>query len=164
MSIIKNVQRLSEAKKDDLATTPLVQSTKVAFATVYAFYVKVQAYHWNVEGLEFFNHHMMFQKIYEDVYDSIDPLAEHIRTLGATAPSGMSSIVRLSTVNDEDTVPSAKQMVKVLLEDSEKVIAALNDTMAHAEKENKQGLMNFIAARIEAHNKWAWFLRATSKE
>lgn len=32
---------------------------------------------------------------------------------------------------------------------------------AHAE--GNQGMMDFLAGRLDAHAKWAWFLRATSK-
>ncbi len=38
---------------------------KIAFASQYAFAIKAQNFHWNVEGIDFYQKHKMFQKIYE---------------------------------------------------------------------------------------------------
>ena len=51
-------------------TNPL----KIAFADTYAFYVKAQNYHWNVEGVLFKQLHAFFEEIYEDVFGSIDSI------------------------------------------------------------------------------------------
>ena len=52
----------------------LQQALKIAFASEFAFYLKAHYFHWNVEGPLFPQLHKLFGKIYEEVYDSIDPL------------------------------------------------------------------------------------------
>mgnify|MGYP005834843635 CR=1 FL=1 len=133
-------------------------------ATVFAFYLKCHNYHWNVDGPLFYTYHNMFRDISDDVYSSVDKFAEHLRTFGTYAPGGLSRFAELSKVDDATTShPSAKEMVNQLLADSEIVLTSLNACMAAAEKQNAQGLMNFLGERIEQHQKWAWFLRASSK-
>ena len=55
-------------------------------------------------------------------------------------------------------------MIQELLEDNEKIIEILNGTFASADNENRQGIADFIAGRIEAHQKHAWMLRSFLKE
>jgi starvation-inducible DNA-binding protein len=142
----------------------LKQSLKESLATVFALYVKAQNFHWNVEGPNFFEYHKLFGEIYEDVYGSVDPLAEHVRALDSYTPGSFKRFTELSQIEDEVNIPSAKKMITKLLVDNEKTIEVLNKTMKLAEKHNKQGLMNYLGERIELHNKWSWFLRASSKE
>lgn len=142
----------------------LVKSMKVALATVFSFYLKAHNFHWNVEGPNFHEYHTMFQKIYEDVYGSVDVFAEQIRALDDFAPGSYKRFGELSKVADEIKVPTGLVMVERLLADNEIVIEALNEAMKLATTHNKQGLMNFLGERIDQHNKWGWFLRATKKD
>jgi starvation-inducible DNA-binding protein len=142
----------------------LKQQLKVTLATVFSFYLKAHSFHWNVEGSDFFQLHLLFEKIYSDVYESIDDLAERIRTLGTYAPSGLSRMSELSTIPDVKTVLTSTEMVDVLLSDNAAVLKELNASFAQAQAQKKQGLMNFLADRIDAHEKWGWFLRSTNKQ
>ena len=38
-------------------------------------YVQAHGYHWNIEGQDFKQYHEFLLEIYEDVYDSIDPIS-----------------------------------------------------------------------------------------
>jgi DNA-binding ferritin-like protein len=44
---------------------------KTAFASEYAFALKAQNFHWNVEGASFPQLHKLFEKIYKEVYTSL---------------------------------------------------------------------------------------------
>lgn len=137
---------------------------KETLATVFGFYLKCHNYHWNVDGPAFYNLHKMFRDIAEDTYESIDVFAEQLRAVGSYSPGGLKRFAELSKVDDAATAHiSGKEMVAQLLADSETVIASLNACMKEAEKQNAQGLMNFLGERIDQHNKWAWFLRASNK-
>lgn len=141
----------------------LVKSLKVSLATVFTFYLKVHFFHWNVEGEDFYQYHKLFEKIYEDVYDSVDPMAEEVRALAKYVPGSLTRYIELSKVKDEIKVPTGAVMVERLLADNDTVIDCLNDTMEKAQSANEQGLMNFLADRLDKHKKWGWFLRSTQK-
>lgn len=143
---------------------PLISSLKVALASVFALYIKTHGYHWNVEGSDFPQLHAFFGEQYEEIYESIDPLAEHIRALDAYAPMAMERFIELSRVKSELGRKSSTEMVAQLLTDHEIVIAVLATAAKEAQARNKQGLLNFLAARIEQHEKYRWQLRATSKK
>lgn len=136
---------------------------KTAFASEYAFALKAQNFHWNVEGASFPQLHMLFEKIYDDIYAGIDTFAEQLRALQLYTPAGLQKFSMLSVVDDENDVPDQGTMVAELLQDSEKMANIFRITYEMAEQAGDHGLANFLAERQDIHKKYSWQLRATLK-
>lgn len=141
----------------------LQKAAKIAFASQFTFYLKAHFFHWNVEGILFQELHSLFEKIYEEVYDSVDDFAEKIRAIHAYAPGSNSRFSLLSYIEDETTVPTGEQMVNELLEDSDNMVLILKRVYDIAEREGEHGFSNFLAERMDAFRKHSWMLRATTK-
>ena len=136
---------------------------KIAFADTYAFYVKAQNYHWNVEGPMFAMYHEFFGKIYEEVGGAIDQFAEEIRAQNAYAPGAFSRFSELTNIRDEVLIIKPEQMVATLFSDNATVLASLQRARDVADKYGENGLVNFIEERLDQHKKHAWMLRASMK-
>ena len=142
----------------------LVTSLKVLLANQTFMYYKTHSYHWNIEGIEFSQYHDFFANIYEDIYGSIDPTAENIRKLDAYTPISLGELYRYKTVEENEIrVDLISDMLATLIVDNDKVIASLNRVFALGTRENKQGLCDFIAGRLDTHEKHAWMLKASAK-
>ena len=142
----------------------LTDLLKTLLGTQFAHYAKAHAFHWNVECADFYQYHKFFQKIYEDAYEAIDPIAEYIRSLDEYAPGSLERFLELSIIPGQTKVPRARLMIEELLADNEAMVGLLNDCFAAATKENKQDIANFIAERLSQTNKFAWQLRSTLKQ
>lgn len=143
----------------------LADDLKVLLATQYAFVIKSQFFHWNVEGPDFAQLHGFFGDIYEEVYDnSIDQTAEFIRILDDYTPGSFERFGELSQLQGQIKVPRAQLMLTELLADCQTVIDLLNQCFQSAEAENQQGIMDFLASRIDAMGKHRWMLRSFLKE
>ncbi len=136
---------------------------KIAFASQYAFAIKAQNFHWNVEGIDFYQKHKMFQKIYEETYGAVDDFAENIRKIKAYTPASLYRFSALSAVDDEVEVLEPQAMVAELLRDAEKMQEIMKHLFVEAEALGHHGLSNFLADRQDAFAKHAWFLRSTLK-
>jgi starvation-inducible DNA-binding protein len=141
----------------------LVEQMKVVLATTFGFYLKSHFFHWNVEGTNFPEYHKFFQKIYEDAFDAIDGIAEHIRTLDAYAPGSFERLKQLSKIQDELNIPPAMSMITKLMSDNDIVIDELKAAEKLATEQNMVGLANFLQDRVDMHAKWGWQLKATAK-
>jgi starvation-inducible DNA-binding protein len=141
----------------------LRNALKITFASEFSFYLKSHYFHWNVEGMFFKQFHDLFGDIYEEVQESIDVFAEQIRSVGGYVPGSFERFSVLSRIDDETSVPSADDMTRILLEDSEKMAKLFQTVFKIAEAQNEQGLCDFLAARLDAHRKHSWMLRATLK-
>lgn len=140
-------------------------SLKNCLANTFVMYFKTHAFHWNVEGIHFSQYHDFFANLYEDLYSSIDPLAENIRKLGEYAPPSLTELYTSSTLTENSLIvgDNIKQMLNSLVVDNNQVIDCLNKTFALATDANEQGLADFIAQRIDIHKKHAWMLTSSLK-
>ena len=142
----------------------LVQALKTVLANHYAFSLKAQNFHWNVEGPDFFQYHGLFEKIYDEVYDSVDTIAERVRTLGAYTPGSFSRYSELSQIEDQVEIPNAQSMIQKLLADIQVIQTSVKMCYDLAEQTGNHGLSNLMAERQDAHDKHLWMLNATLKQ
>lgn len=154
--VITNAIALGNTMED------LINYLKAAFASEYAFYLKAQNFHWNVEGEYFQQMHELFGDIYEEVGDAIDPFAENIRKIQAYAPGSFGALNKISAVGGADVMPmDCHEMAQALLTDSENLEQMFAIAYEKADANKKYGLANFLADRQDAHAKHSWMLRAT---
>jgi starvation-inducible DNA-binding protein len=141
----------------------LIQKLKVAMADSIVFRLKTQQYHWNVEGPDFYEYHLLFQRIYEEVDESIDIFGEQIRTLDAYAPLSPKRIFDLTSIEDSAVSLKPLEMVRILYNDNNIVLNSVLDTYKIAEKFNELGLSNFLQDRLTAHKTHLYLLRSVLK-
>ena len=142
----------------------LADSLKTLLATEYAFSIKAQNFHWNVEGPDFAQMHEFFGELYEEVYGSVDKTAEYIRALGEYSPGSFERFGELSIISGQTKIPRTRLMIEELLANNGQMLDLLNETFQVATQENQQGIANFIAERIDAHQKHGWQLRSYLKD
>jgi starvation-inducible DNA-binding protein len=143
----------------------LSTAIKVLLANATVMYYKAHQFHWNVEGIEFTQYHEFFGDLYIDVYNSVDPIAELLRKLDEYAPVSIDELYKYKTLEEETTrVVLLSDILASLLKANEEVLASLNKVFTIANSEKQQGVCNFIADRIDTHQKHAWFLRASAKK
>ena len=141
----------------------LTNDLKTLLADAVTMYFVAHGYHWNVEGPDFSQYHSLFADIYEDVYSSIDTIAEDLRKLDEYAPFTLSKFIDLRTVESVEVAPNPKAMAKALLKVNEGVLVTIGKAFASATKANEQGIANFLAERENMHKKWHWQLTASTK-
>ncbi len=132
-----------------------------AVAETFTLYVKTQGYHWNVVGPTFHSLHEMFEGQYLELRDAADDLAERMRALGAMAPGSFTEFTSLSSIKDHEPTDDADQMVKNLAADHEAIARTMRPLVEVADDAGDAATADLITARLAAHEKAAWMLRAT---
>lgn len=156
---------ISEIMQDQeliIKVTNLVPTLQNLMANVVVFYASAHRAHWNVEGVDFIEYHELFANIYEDVYGSIDPMAELIRKLGAFPPS-LDEINDMASIEDDSATSDSRGLAIDLYMKNYGLITMLKNAFNVANAENEQGIANFIAERIDMHQTWDWQLTSSLK-
>lgn len=139
----------------------LSAALKIVLSNTFLMYQKAQIYHWNVEGPMFAQYHEFFADIYEELLPAIDIAAEQMRALNIYAPFNILDMIHSSTIEEDPAhIIKVSQMLNNLLRDNEEVIKSLDKAFSLAEQENKQGLLDFLAGRLDAHAKHHWMIKA----
>lgn len=141
----------------------LIELMKKVLADTFAFRLKAQYYHWNVEGPDFMQYHGLFSDLYTAADGNIDTIAEHIRALGAYAPGSLGRYQELTVIQDENTIPDAWEMINRIAEDNKKLHAGLMTAHRVADELGQRGVVNFLEGLIDANEKTQWMLRSTLK-
>jgi starvation-inducible DNA-binding protein len=133
-------------------------------ADTYTLYLKTHNFHWNVTGPMFQTLHLMFEQQYNELALAVDMIAERIRALGFPAPGTYKAFSKLSTIAEEDGVPSAEEMIKKLVAGQEAVVRTARATFPVVEKANDEPTADLLTQRMQVHEKTAWMLRSLLAE
>jgi starvation-inducible DNA-binding protein len=138
-------------------------TAKVALANTFVMYFKAHSFHWNVEGKNFAEMHGFFGDFYDEVYGAVDTMAEEIRACGYYAPRSLNELYNYKTVVDINQATNVNEMLMDLVQANATTLESLNKLFDTLTTAKKQGFANFIADRIDAHEKHGWMLRSFLK-
>ena len=80
------------------------------------FYQNVRGYHWNVKGQKFFELHLKFEELYNDLFIKIDDVAERILTLGHTPAHKFSAYLKEASLKESNEGANGIKAVGEILE------------------------------------------------
>ncbi len=129
-------------------------------ADSYTLYLKTHNYHWNVTGPQFNTLHQMFETQYSELALAVDEVAERIRALGEPAPGSYQAFAKLTSIEEEDGVPDAEEMVRQLVKGQEAVVRTAREAFRAAEAANDEPTADLLTQRMQVHEKNAWMLRS----
>ena len=142
----------------------LAELLKTLLATNFAYYLKAQYFHWNVEGPDFVQLHAFFAEVYDDAYGAIDKIAEYIRTLEEYTPGSLERFSELSQIPGQTKIPRARLMLEELGSDTEQMKQLVMQVFEVAQSEGREDIANFMAERQDAHGKWLWQIKSLLKD
>lgn len=124
-------------------------------------YVKTRNAHWNVVGPDFHAQHLFFETIYDALAETIDEIAERVRSIGHFAIGSMKEFLELTQLSETKPAKNDSQSyIKALLNDFESIIISIREDLDKIEKTGDAGTEDFLVSIMEAHEKTAWMLRA----
>jgi starvation-inducible DNA-binding protein len=134
----------------------------VLLADTHTLYLTTHGYHWNVTGPLFPALHTLFEQQYNELWLAVDQVAERIRSLDRPAPFGCSTFARQANVREGKAI-EAMAMLADLVAGHEAAAHTVRTLWPVAETAGDQATLDLLAARLSAHEKATWMLRATSK-
>ncbi|MGB3518667.1 MAG: Dps family protein [Elainellaceae cyanobacterium] len=138
----------------------IAQGLSKLLADTYTLYLKTHNFHWNVTGPMFRTLHLMFEEQYNELALAVDLIAERIRALGFPAPGTYKEFAALSSIGEEDGVPSAEDMIRKLVEGQEAVVCTARSLFATVDQSNDEPTADLLTQRMQVHEKTAWMLRS----
>ena len=129
-------------------------------ADSYTLYLKTHNYHWNVTGPMFNTLHVMFEQQYTELATAVDLIAERIRALGHPAPGSYRAYSKLTSIEEEEGVPDANQMIRDLVKGQEAVTRTARELFPTVDKASDEPTADLLTQRMQVHEKNAWMLRS----
>ncbi len=101
---------LNKEKSNELAN-----ALNDLLANYSVFYQNIRGFHWKIKGSNFFELHLKFEELYNDLFIKIDDLAERILTLGYEPNHNFSDYFKASKITEvTDTTNGIKGVQEIL--------------------------------------------------
>lgn len=124
------------------------------------FYMNVRGFHWNITGEKFFELHVKFEEIYDNILLKIDEIAERILTLGGTPIHGFSDYLRHSAIAEITNCSKGKEAVQHVLEGFGVLIRQQRQLLELAADASDEATNALMSDYIREQEKLVWMFSA----
>ncbi|MFB6319924.1 Dps family protein [Saccharicrinis sp. FJH54] len=145
---------------DKQKSVALSQKLNDLLANYQVFYMNVRGFHWNIKGEKFFELHVKFEELYNDLLIKVDELAERVLTLAETPVHSYSDYLENSEVKELKNVSDAQGTVGSVLDSFEILIKKQRDILDLSAEANDEGTNALMSDYIREQEKLVWMYSA----
>lgn len=146
---------LDKAKSKDLG-----EKLNKLLANYSVFYQNVRGYHWNIKGDTFFELHVKFEELYNDLLVKIDEVAERILTLGQSPSHRYTDYVKVSEIKESKRVSDGKVAVNQILDAFKAIISLQREILELSGEVEDEGTNALMSDYIREQEKLVWMYDA----
>lgn len=128
-------------------------------ADLNVFYRKLQNYHWNIKGKDFFVLHTKLEEYYDGVNEQIDEIAEHILTLNGQPMGTMKDYLEMTTLAEaKNEKVGCEVVITNVIADFTKLFKIVTDLKKKAEALEEYATSSLMDNYILDYSKKLWML------
>ncbi|MDB4088251.1 DNA starvation/stationary phase protection protein [Flavobacteriales bacterium] len=120
------------------------------------FYQNTRGFHWNIKGEKFFELHVKFEELYNDLLLKIDEIAERILTLGHTPEHSYAAYHKASEIKETEKVSDGYAAVSNILDSFKTVILLQREILDLSGDANDEGTNSLMSDYISLQEKDVW--------
>ena len=140
----------------------MVNELNELLADLNIFYRKLQNFHWNIQGKEFFVLHAKLEEYYNDVNLQVDEIAEHILMLGKEPLGTMKEYLEVGKIKETTSAKVEEKIVlESLLKDYETLLQKVICIKKEADNSHIYGTSALMDSYILNYSKTIWMLKQT---
>ncbi len=145
---------------DTEKTKILAEKLNELLANYQVFYMNTRAFHWNIKGNKFFELHLKFEELYNDLLVKIDEIAERILTLDFTPLHTYSNYLEVSKIEESKNVSSGNDAVKNILTSYAILLPMERKLLDLSAVANDEGTNALMSDYIRGQEKLVWMYSA----
>lgn len=141
---------------DSIKARQLAEKLNELLANYSIFYQNTRGYHWNIKGDKFFELHLKFEELYNDLLSKIDEVAERIRTLGYPAKHNYSEYKIVSKISESVEVNDGIEAVSNILASFQIIITLQRELLTLSGDAGDEGTNALMSDYIRLQEKQVW--------
>ncbi|MCF3095815.1 Dps family protein [Aeromonas australiensis] len=145
---------------DTAQSQALAAELNKLLASYQILYMNVRGFHWNIRGNQFFELHLKFEEIYNDLLLKVDALAERILTLDGVPMHCFSDYLKVSAIPEQKGLHDGRACVESLLESFRELLVAQRRILGQAAEAGDEGTASILSDYLQQQEKLVWMLRA----
>lgn len=152
--------KLNAIGLDTTNSINLADKLSELLANYSVFYQNVRGYHWNIKGDNFFELHLKFEELYNDLLLKIDEVAERILTLGKAPDHRFSRYMKTASIKESSQVEDGKKAIANILDSFATIIKLQRDILSISGEIDDEGTNSLMSDYIRAQEKMVWMYSA----
>lgn len=116
--------------------------------------------HWNMMGDKFYSIHKLTKKIYEEMQEGLDVIAEHIRSLDISTPMSVEDLNNSVMMPLPESCFDQDGMISALARNQNALAESFNLLAEEAEAMKDQLTLDLAIERGRVHKKFQWLLKS----
>ncbi|MFM5814475.1 Dps family protein [Aeromonas dhakensis] len=145
---------------DTVQSQALAAELNKLLASYQILYMNVRGFHWNIRGNQFFELHLKFEEIYNDLLLKVDALAERILTLDGVPMHSFSDYLKVSAIPEQKGLHDGRACVESLLDSFRELLVAQRRILGQAVEAGDEGTASILSDYVQQQEKLVWMLRA----
>ena len=145
---------------DTAQSQALAAELNKLLASYQILYMNVRGFHWNIRGNQFFELHLKFEEIYNDLLLKVDALAERILTLDGVPMHISSDYLKVSAIQEQKGLHDGRACVESLLDSFRELLVAQRRILGQAAEAGDEGTASILSDYVQQQEKLVWMLRA----
>jgi starvation-inducible DNA-binding protein len=154
------METLSTIGLDKTKSKELADLLNDLLANYSLFYQNTRGYHWNIKGKKFFELHVKFEELYNDLFVKIDDVAERILTLGGIPNHAFSKYQSQSDIKESGEVSDGDKAVKQILDAFSTLIKKQRVILDLSGEIGDEGTNSLMSDYIREQEKMVWMYSA----
>jgi starvation-inducible DNA-binding protein len=142
------------------AATEIVDHLNTLLANYQIFYQNARGFHWNIKGEKFFELHLKFEELYNDLLLKVDEVAERILTLGATPLHAYTQFQEVSTIKEVINAHAPEPIIQSILDSFKVLIGLQRKLLTLSSEADDEGTSALMSDYIRAQEKMVWMYSA----
>jgi len=134
----------------------LAKNLNDLLANYQLFYMNVRGFHWNIKGEKFFELHVKFEELYNDLVLKIDELAERIVTLGHTPLHAFEDYLSISQVRPEKNISAGNDAMRSIVKSFQTVILKQRALLTMSADANDEGTNAMLSDYVREQDTLVW--------
>ncbi len=148
----------------DKQTAAVATVLNVLVADAFALYFKTKNFHWHVSGPHFRDYHLMLDEQADQIFASIDPLAERVRKLGQRTLLGLGHASGLTTIEDNTAdFVAPGDMLNELIADNKAMAESMRKAHGVCDDNDDVATASLLEIYIDETERRTWFLFEASR-
>lgn len=124
------------------------------------FYRKLQNYHWNIKGEDFFNIHLKLEEFYNEINNQIDEVAEHILIIDGKPLGTMKDYLQITQIKEaENEKICSNKIFNNILKDYNILIQNVTKIKEDADNEKKYATSALMDEYLLDFGKKVWMIK-----
>ena len=139
----------------------LIERLREVFATNFVAYYQSHVAHVNITGRNFYSDHKLLQKIYENLQDQIDTIAEFLRSVESFMPESIGDVMDMTQIADDMVMGDSDSLLRITCQNLQTLVDLYRELETAADDAGQDQIANYAQDQETILTRQIWMITAT---